>query len=111
MNNNLEKIKNNKSLLSELKKESCLSKKEICGFIKNEIFNKVKNSHPDPENFFLINPADCVWGEEVVLFHSHPTHIAIQGFSDWDLENQRFFTLDKVLYSVNNDEFYYNKKL
>jgi len=109
MKKNIDEIKNNKDLLSYLKKCSSSSEEEICGFIKDMVFYKVKNSHPDPRNFFLIDPLECIWGNDIVLFHSHPNHIELEGFSDWDLENQKFFSLDMVLYSVNNDKFYYNK--
>ena len=107
MNKNIKKIKNNKKLLLELKEKSVGSSKEICGYLKNEIFYERKNSHPYPEKYFLIDPSSCMWGEDVVLFHSHPDKNELIGFSDWDMENQKFFCLDMVLYSVNNDEFYY----
>jgi hypothetical protein len=44
---------------------------------------------------------------DVVLFHSHPAHSNLVGFSDWDLKNQEYFYLKMIVYSVNNNEFYY----
>jgi len=41
------------------------------------------------------------------LFHSHPAHSNLIGFSDWDLKNQQYFYLKMIVYSVNNNEFYY----
>ena len=108
--NYLAKIKNNKVLLSVLKEKSLKSKKEICGFIYREKFIEKENIHPDPVNYFLISPKECIWQDDCVLFHSHPAHIKGAGFSEWDLENQYFFNMDMVLYSVNNDEFYYKEK-
>lgn len=107
----LAEIKNNESLLLDLKKYSCSSDEEICGFIMNCEFFARKNIHPDPFNFFLIDPKDYMLEENVIVFHSHPKHIEKNGFSDWDLENQRFFDRDMVLYSVYNNEFYYKQKL
>lgn len=107
----LAEIKNNKSLLLELKKYSCSSDKEVCGFIVDCKFIAKKNVHPDPLNFFLIDPRDYIWGENVVVFHSHPEHVKKVNFSDWDLENQKFFNMDMVLYSVYNNEFYYKEKI
>ena len=98
-----------KSLLKKLIKISIPSKKEICGFILGGDFLQKENIHPDPERFFLVNPCDCVWDEGVVLFHSHPDNIKLKGFSDWDLENQKYFELDMLLYSVNNNKFYFKK--
>lgn len=98
-----------KELLNSLKLKSVGSKAEICGFIVNGNFFEKRNHHPDKENFFLISPKDCLWGDSVVLFHSHPKHIKEKNFSSWDLTNQYYFNLDMLLYSVNNDEFYFNK--
>tara|TARA_Y100000361_G_C11079860_1_gene300406 strand:+ start:15 stop:341 length:327 start_codon:yes stop_codon:yes gene_type:complete len=103
----MDNIKKNKRLLSELKDISVSCDEEVCGFIKDNEFHARKNAHPDPKNFFLIAPSDCVWGDDVVLFHSHPRHAGLKGFSDWDLQNQKIFDLSMVLYSVKNDEFYY----
>ena len=104
------KIKHNFDLLKVLKRLSLESEKEICGFIYDEKFIEKENIHPDPFNYFLISPKECIWKNGSVLFHSHPRHIETAGFSEWDLENQCFFDMDMVLYSVNNDEFYYKEK-
>lgn len=97
-----------KDLLEKLKKISINSEKEICGFIvDNKKFLQCENIHPDAENYFLISPSACVWGDDVILFHSHPRKCAENGFSDWDLENQFYFQLKMLLYSVNNDRFYF----
>lgn len=96
-----EKIKNQLIELSESSEE------EICGYICEEVFFKKKNVHPEPRNHFLIHPLDCVWDKKAILFHSHPDHIKRKGFSEWDLENQTYFEMDMLLYSVNNKEFYF----
>lgn len=98
-----------KKLLKELKLKSQSSKKEVCGFIKEGEFIEKNNYHPDPENFFLIDPTDCIFDENVVVFHSHPDHVLEKGFSEWDLENQHYFQMDMLLYSVNNNKFYFKK--
>jgi len=96
-------------LKEQLKRDSISSQEEICGFILRDKFIKVENKHPESKNFFLIDPLDCIWEEGVILFHSHPDHVKEKGFSEWDLENQYYFQLDMLLYSVNNDEFYFKK--
>lgn len=97
-----------KNLLDKLKNISINSDKEVCGFIiNNEKFLQRNNIHPDPQNYFLISPDSCVWGHDVILFHSHPKSCADNGFSSWDLENQFYFQLKMLLYSVNNDRFYF----
>jgi hypothetical protein len=58
-------------------------------------------------NYFLISPKQCVFEDDSILFHSHPLHSDLIGFSDWDLENQQYFYLKMVVYSVKNNEFYY----
>jgi hypothetical protein len=63
--------------------------------------------HPDPFNYFLISPKECLFDDDVILFHSHPAHCDLIGFSEWDLKNQEFFYLKMLVYSVNNNEFYY----
>jgi hypothetical protein len=103
-----------KNILDYLKKISIESDIEICGFIKsndglyNE-FEKQENMHPDPKNYFIISPRSMIKNEDSILFHSHPPHALEKGFSDWDLENQEYYYLDMLVYSVNNDEFYYKK--
>jgi hypothetical protein len=99
-------------LLNELKEKSRNSEKEICGFLikKNNVYSEFVecfNSHPDPVNYFLISPKQCVFEDDSILFHSHPLHSDLIGFSDWDLENQQYFYLKMVVYSVKNNEFYY----
>ena len=100
----------NGKLLDELRELSKASKIEVCGFIiykNNDCYYKsCKNLHPDGSNFFVIDPKECVF-ENSILFHSHPQHVDLDGFSDWDLENQRYFCLPMLLYSVNRDVFYY----
>lgn len=97
-----------KYILDLLEKESIKSSEEICGFIiDGEKFVMCKNMHPDPKNFFLIDPKDCIWEENVVLFHSHPKHAKEEGFSSWDLENQAYSGFPMLLYSVNNKKFYF----
>jgi len=103
-------IKN--ELYELLKYKSCLSVSEICGFIikNNNVFDtfiECKNMHPDHKNYFLISPHDYILDQDVILFHSHPKHCDINGFSDWDIENQSCFCLKMLLYSVNKDKFYY----
>lgn len=98
-----------KSLLEKLKKKSINSSDEVCGFISKGVFWEKQNIHPDKKNFFLISPEDCCWGDGVILFHSHPKHVHAKGFSKWDIDNQYYFDLDMLLYSVNNDEFYFKK--
>ena len=102
------------NILSALKKKSLDSDKEICGFIKfsndcDEYFEECENLHPDPFNYFLISPRQYIQNQNSILFHSHPKHCKSYGFSDWDLENQKYFTLDMLLYSVNDDKFYFKK--
>ena len=70
-------------------------------------FIECVNMHPDPVNYFLISPKECIFDDDVVLFHSHPAHSNLVGFSDWDLKNQEYFYLKMIVYSVNNNEFYY----
>ena len=65
------------------------------------------NVHPNPKNFFLISPKQTIYSEDCIVFHSHPKHVKEKGFSEWDLENQKYFYMPMLLYSVNNDEFYY----
>lgn len=103
-----------KNLLKKLKQISIISDDEICGFLikeKNMYVDYIPcaNLHPDKKNFFLINPSSYVFNEEIGLFHSHPKHCLLNGFSEWDLENQKYFCLDMLLYSVNNDKFYFQK--
>jgi len=100
----------NEKLLNELKDLSKSSDEEICGFIvdKNKFIN-VNNIHPDPKNYFLISPSDYIWGDEIILFHSHPKQIEVNGFSKWDLENQFYFNLKMLLYSVKYDRFYFKE--
>lgn len=99
------------AILEELKKESVSSEEEICGFlIKQEnsyVFRKKTNLHPNPKSFFLISPKETVYSKECIVFHSHPKHVKEEGFSDWDIENQKYFYMPMLLYSVNNDKFYY----
>lgn len=99
-------------LLQLLRQKSIDSETEICGFlIKNDdvydTFLEKKNIHPDPKYYFLISPKDCVFDDDVILFHSHPSHSTRKGFSEWDIKNQEFFCLNMLVYSVNNDDFYY----
>ena len=95
-------------LLFELKDLSVASDIEIVGFIdKNNQFYQKKNIHPDSKDYFLINPKEYTSLDDLVLFHSHPKHIDLKGFSDWDLENQKWSCLPMLLYSVNNNEFYF----
>ena len=108
--NYLTDIKNNENLKVFLKTLSIDSDCEICGFIRGGRFMQKTNIHPDPKNFFLIDPKECIWENDVVLFHSHPEHVEIKGFSQWDLKNQECFDLDMVVYSVKNNEFYYKEK-
>ena len=101
----------NKNLLEELRKESLSSDDEICGFLvkknNNDYFKKMVNMHPNPKNFFLISPKESDYSDGCIVFHSHPERVKEKGFSEWDLENQKYFYLPMLLYSVNNDEFYY----
>lgn len=95
-----------------LKKKCQSSNKEICGFIKlsNNFYSdfvECENLHPDPFNYFLISPKQYIENQNSILFHSHPDHCENKGFSDWDLENQKYFALDMLLYSVKDDEFYF----
>ena len=99
------------NLLKLLKEKSCNSVEEICGFLiktsdKFDFFIECQNLHPDSSNYFLISPKEYIWDKECILFHSHPKHAILDGFSDWDLENQKYFALDMLLYSVNKDKFY-----
>jgi len=98
-----------KDLIHELKKKSIASEKEICGFIvENQKFIECENIHPDPYHYFLISPNHYIWGDDVILFHSHPKICEEKGFSKWDLENQFYFQLKMLLYSVKYDEFYFS---
>ena len=101
-----------KELSKLLKQKSIDSNKEICGFLikKDSIYDQFiecNNVHPDPINYFLISPKECIFDDDVILFHSHPAHCDLIGFSEWDLKNQEYFYLKMLVYSVNNDEFYY----
>lgn len=97
-----------KNTLKLLREKSIDSDKEICGFIVDgEKFIECKNIHPDPYHYFLISPNHYIWGNNVILFHSHPKTCEDEGFSEWDLENQFYFQLKMLLYSVNYDEFYF----
>ena len=101
-----------KELIEILKEKSINSKKEICGFLikKNNVYTdfiECENLHPDPFNYFLISPKQCIFEDDVILFHSHPSHSDLIGFSEWDLENQQYFYLKMIVYSVKNNEFYY----
>ena len=101
-----------KELSELLKQKSINSEKEICGFLikQNDVYDEFiecDNLHPDPINYFLISPKDCLFDDAVILFHSHPAHCDLIGFSEWDLKNQQYFYLKMLVYSVNNNEFYY----
>jgi proteasome lid subunit RPN8/RPN11 len=97
-----------KNLLDELKKISIDSDEEICGFVVGgNTFIKCENIHPNPKDYFLISPNEYIWEDDIMLFHSHPKHIDINGFSDWDIENQFYFQLKMLLYSVKHNEFYF----
>jgi len=98
-----------KKLLDFLKDKCKNTDFEICGFIVGDDFIESENIHPDPKNYFLIDPRKCIWGEDVILFHSHPKHIETEGFSKWDLENQLLFDLKMLLYSVKYNRFYFKK--
>lgn len=97
----------NKKILELLREKSINSNKEICGFIVDGKFIETTNIHPHPEYYFLINPNECIWGDNVILFHSHIKENENLGFSEWDLENQFYFQLKMLLYSVKYDEFYF----
>jgi proteasome lid subunit RPN8/RPN11 len=84
-----------------------IEKKTIIIPIIYDEFIECVNMHPDPVNYFLISPKECIFDDDVVLFHSHPAHSNLVGFSDWDLKNQEYFYLKMIVYSVNNNEFYY----
>lgn len=101
-------------ILIHLKNLSVSSSEEICGFITKDgdsYSNYISccNVHPDKKNFFLINPLEYILDKDVILFHSHPSHSPLDGFSEWDIENQKYFCLDMLLYSVNKDKFYFKK--
>jgi len=98
-----------KNLLSDLEEKSKNSSEEICGFVIDNEFMQVKNSHPDPQNYFLISPKECVWQKDAILFHSHPIHANTKGFSNWDIENQKCSQFKMLLYSVKYNEFYYRE--
>ena len=97
-------------MLDKLKELSISSDIEVCGFLTKEnddyTYKPCKNIHPDPFNYFIIDPKECLF-KDTILFHSHPKHVDLDGFSDWDLENQQYFYLPMLLYSVNKDAFYY----
>jgi proteasome lid subunit RPN8/RPN11 len=98
----------NKKILEELTQKSKISKKEICGFVvDNKKFIEVENVHPIANKFFLIDPKNYIWGDDVILFHSHVDEESENGFSTWDLENQFYFQLKMLLYSVKYDRFYF----
>lgn len=87
---------------------------EICGFlIKNSNNNKYdfiqrQNIHPDPLHHFLIDPKQCFFDKDVIVFHSHGIQSELaEGFSEDDLENQRYFNMPMLLYCVYIDRFFY----
>jgi proteasome lid subunit RPN8/RPN11 len=87
---------------------------EVCGFlIKNSDSNKYdfiqrKNVHPDPIHHFLIDPKDSFFDKEIIVFHSHGLKCESgYGFSEDDLENQKFFNMPMLLYCVYIDRFFY----
>ena len=93
-----------------LRTKSINSNLEVCGFILNNEFVECKNIHPDPKNYFLISPKDIPWDkldDNTLLFHSHPEHATVDGFSKWDIENQFYFQLKMLLYSVKYNRFYF----
>ncbi len=96
-----------KDLLNNLVELSKNSNVEICGFIKNNIFVKCDNLHPDPFNYFTISHKEYLKNIDSILFHSHPYKYNDKGFSDWDLENQKYHCLNMLLYSVNLNRFFY----
>jgi proteasome lid subunit RPN8/RPN11 len=96
-----------KDLLNNLVELSKNSNVEICGFIKNNIFVKCDNLHPDPVNYFTISHKEYLKNIDSILFHSHPYKYNDKGFSDWDLENQKYHCLNMLLYSVNLNRFFY----
>ncbi len=97
------------NLLSYLKNISIASDIEIVGFIdKNNQFEQKPNIHPDSSNYFLINPKEYDNLDNITLFHSHPNHIELDGFSEWDLENQKWSCLPMLLYSVKHGKFHYS---
>lgn len=102
----------NNDILDLLMYKSANSINEICGFLikKNGVYDSFKecsNIHPDPQNYFLISPKECIFDGDPILFHSHPISSDLEGFSEWDLENQQYFYLQILVYSVKNNKFYY----
>lgn len=98
-----------KQILYKLKKISIESEKEVCGYVINNEFLQKENIHPDPFRYFVISPNECIWAKDAILFHSHPLKADIKGFSEWDLENQFYFQIDMLLYSVKYNRFYFKR--
>jgi len=98
-----------KDILEHLREISRNSENEVCGFVieNGNKFIQCENIHPEPKNYFLISPKDYIWERDTILFHSHPAHGDVIGFSDWDVQNQFYFQLKMLLYSVKYDEFYF----
>lgn len=95
-------------LLDFLKDKSIKSDEEVVGFIDDNFdFHECKNIHPDPENYFLIHPHESMHRFDQTLFHSHTKTSDIDGFSDWDKENQHYSSFKMLLYSVNKCKFYF----
>ena len=84
---------------------------EICGFLgkkDNEYIAKiVKNIHPDPKNFFSINPMEMLnfirEHEMVAIFHSHIT--GDSSASDFDKINSENTLTPFLIYSVAEKKF------
>jgi len=94
-------------------KEQSLSNKmvEICGFLGEKdgeiIYKIVRNNHPDPANYFAINPLDFLSFKRqstmIAVFHSHL--LGDSSASDFDKVNSENTTLPFLIYSVPENAF------
>lgn len=94
----------NPEILKILAAESERSAAEIVAFLfDDDSIEYVENIHPDPTNYFLISPERAPTCD-YILFHSH---VKKGGFSDWDLQNQRYHDKSMLLYDKIDKKFYY----
>lgn len=84
---------------------------EICGFLGEKngeiLFNIVKNNHPDPSNYFAINPLDFLLFKRqsamIAVFHSHL--LGDSSASEFDKVNSENTALPFLIYSIPEDAF------
>ncbi|MBV6512555.1 MAG: hypothetical protein FMNOHCHN_02063 [Ignavibacteriaceae bacterium] len=99
-------------ILEYLKNESLRNRIcEICGFIgKNNnqfVAKMVQNKHPDPKNYFAIDPLDFLsfkrGNEFVAIFHTHLGSDC--SASEFDKVNSENTAVPFLIYSIPENKF------